>query len=168
VIEVEGGDVGPQGEGPADVLPGEVRLPALGGEDAEQVPGIGVGGIGVQDLAVEAFRLVVVAVLVLLQGQRERLGQRHGLPRRSCPRKGGAPLSQSKWRTPPPIRTPRCFPRLLPGNQGGAPLFRASREQRKGGAANAYRHSVLMYDGNKNELRPLFDSLYTSQVFQEF
>jgi hypothetical protein len=44
MIEMKGGDVGPESEGPADVLPGEVRLAALGGEDAEQVPSVGVGG----------------------------------------------------------------------------------------------------------------------------
>jgi hypothetical protein len=64
---VEGRGVGPEGQGLADEVEGLFGPAALGGQDAEQVPGVGVGGVGLQDRAIEVLGPGQVACPVVPQ-----------------------------------------------------------------------------------------------------
>ena len=56
-VGVEGGRVGIQLDGPADVLDRYLMVIDLRADDTQQVPGVGIAGIGLQDLAVNLLGL---------------------------------------------------------------------------------------------------------------
>ena len=60
-IGVEGSRVGIQLDGPADVLDRDLMLVDLRADDAQQVPGVGIAGIGLEDLAVNLLGLLELA-----------------------------------------------------------------------------------------------------------
>jgi hypothetical protein len=85
-VEVEGGG-GPEGQGLADVAHGFVGPTLLGGEDAEEVPGIGVGGVGLEGLAIEGLGGGEVPGPLALKGESEQLISTNHCSRMSIPRK---------------------------------------------------------------------------------
>ena len=77
---MELGHVGKDGHGLPDQGQGRLVLSHLVGQHSQQVQGVGLGGIGLQDLPVKLLRLGQVAGLVVLQGQRQRFcDRRHDL-----------------------------------------------------------------------------------------
>lgn len=70
------GEVWPQTQGRAYVFDGEIVVAQLIGDQAEQVHGINVLRFHLQDLPIKLLRLLQIARLMLLHGQRHRV--RHG------------------------------------------------------------------------------------------
>ena len=60
-IGVEDRRIGIQLDGPADVLDGSLILIDLRGDDAQQVPGVGILRLDLEDLAVDMFGLLELA-----------------------------------------------------------------------------------------------------------
>jgi hypothetical protein len=92
---VIGGTTGSQGNGPADALGGLAVIALLMQGDAQQVQGVGVVGLGAEDVAVSPGRLVQQSALVFLQAEGklvvhgDALSILKGGRRRDSPRKAG-------------------------------------------------------------------------------
>ncbi len=81
-VAAEGALVGIERDSPRDPLDGLAVAAALVGDDAEQVPGPGVVGLGFERGAVERLGLIEPPRLVQADGGRHALGGRgcHGIP----------------------------------------------------------------------------------------
>ena len=62
------GSFGSLGDGLADQVDGDFRLPDFVGHDAEKVEGVGLAGMAAQHLTVDRLRLGQPAGLMMLQG----------------------------------------------------------------------------------------------------
>ncbi len=72
---VEGGSGGMEMDGAADQFEGLGVMAGLGEEEAEEVKGVGVVGIGGEDFLVDGLGVAEAAGLVMLEGEGEGLGE---------------------------------------------------------------------------------------------
>ena len=106
-VGVVGGLAGVAGDGPADQLGGAAVVALLQGDDAEQVQGVGVLGLGCQDVAVQPGRFLEAATLVFLQAEGKFVAHGAAL-RHSGKKQVGEPIAHrpqyTRGKVTPPLR----------------------------------------------------------------